>query len=98
MTMYQEASTNLSGKGFLIQISTPPSPLMYFTRSTREYSSITNWCRRIMDEGKLDERIRCLPSAYGVRHFKDGVTALSQLSGMERKHMAKILLGCLIGV
>src|SRR5271168_2199433 len=62
------------------------------------FKHLTNWCRRIMDQGELDEHIRCLPSAYGVRHFKNGVTALSQLSGMERKHMAKILLGCLIGV
>ena len=62
------------------------------------FKHLTSWCRRIMDEGALDQRIRCLPPAYGVRHFKNGISALSQLSGMERKHMAKILLGCLVGV
>ncbi|KAJ8087478.1 hypothetical protein PM082_006309 [Marasmius tenuissimus] len=33
----------------------------------------------------------------GTRHFKKGWSALSQISGTERKHMAKILLACLIG-
>ena len=46
---------------------------------------------------QLDQRIRCLPPAYGVRHFKNGISALSQISGGERKNMAKILLGCLVG-
>jgi hypothetical protein len=62
------------------------------------FKHITAWCSRMMGVKVLDERIRCLPPAYGVRHFKNGVSALSQISGTERKHMAKILLGCLIGV
>lgn len=48
-------------------------------------------------EEELDRRLRCLPPSYGVRHFKNGISALSQISGPERKNMAKILLGCLIG-
>ncbi|KAF8220401.1 hypothetical protein L208DRAFT_1164477, partial [Tricholoma matsutake] len=39
-----------------------------------------------------------LPPANGVWHFKNGISALSQISGTECKNMAKILLGCLIGV
>ncbi|EPS94098.1 hypothetical protein FOMPIDRAFT_1134931 [Fomitopsis schrenkii] len=50
-----------------------------------------------MDEKELDQRIRCLPPAYGTRHFKNGISALSQVSGSERKDMARILLGCLVG-
>ncbi|KAJ3719986.1 hypothetical protein C8R42DRAFT_554976, partial [Lentinula raphanica] len=46
---------------------------------------------------ELDRRIRTLPPSYGVRHFKNGVSALSQISGSERKNMGKILLGCLVG-
>ncbi|KAJ8091270.1 hypothetical protein PM082_024539 [Marasmius tenuissimus] len=34
----------------------------------------------------------------GTRHFKKGWSALSQISGTERKHMATILLPCLIGL
>lgn len=58
---------------------------------------LVSWCQRIMTPQELDHRIRTLPPAYGVRHFKNGISALSQISGSERKHMAKILLGCLIG-
>ncbi|EPT04074.1 hypothetical protein FOMPIDRAFT_1114975 [Fomitopsis schrenkii] len=50
-----------------------------------------------MDEKELDHRIRCLPPAYGTRHFKNGISALSQISGSERKDMARVLLGCLVG-
>ncbi|KAI0725020.1 hypothetical protein C8Q72DRAFT_786306 [Fomitopsis betulina] len=50
-----------------------------------------------MDEKELDQRIRCLPPVYGTRHLKNGISALSQVSGSERKDMARILLGCLVG-
>ncbi|KAJ3730728.1 hypothetical protein C8R42DRAFT_550016, partial [Lentinula raphanica] len=46
---------------------------------------------------ELDRRIRTLPPSYGMRHFKNGISALSQISGSERKNMGKILLGCLVG-
>ena len=50
-----------------------------------------------MDEEELDSRIRTLPPAFGTRHFKNGISSLSQVSGSERKDMARILLGCLVG-
>jgi hypothetical protein len=56
---------------------------------------LIHWCMRTMTPEELDQRIRCLPPAYGLRHFKKGISVLSQISGTERKHMAKILLGCL---
>ncbi|KAJ7669005.1 hypothetical protein B0H17DRAFT_949575 [Mycena rosella] len=46
---------------------------------------------------ELDARIRSLPLAFGVRHFPKGISLLSQISGSERKAMACILLGCLVG-
>ncbi|KAE9390186.1 hypothetical protein BT96DRAFT_782832, partial [Gymnopus androsaceus JB14] len=58
---------------------------------------IITWCQQILTEKELDCRIHCLPPAYGVRHFKNGISALSQISGAERKNMGKILLGCLVG-
>jgi hypothetical protein len=58
---------------------------------------LIEWCQLTMSPKELDRRIRCLPPAYGIRHFKNGVSCLSQISGSERKDMAKILLGCLPG-
>ncbi|PPQ85108.1 hypothetical protein CVT26_005404 [Gymnopilus dilepis] len=55
------------------------------------------WCQRILSPAELDRRIRCLPIGFGLRRFKNGFSALSQISGPERKNMAKILLGCLVG-
>ncbi|KAH9912266.1 uncharacterized protein B0H18DRAFT_1127404 [Fomitopsis serialis] len=61
------------------------------------FKHVVEWCGEVMDEKELDARIRCLPPAYGTRHFKNGISALSQVSGSERKDMARILLGCLVG-
>uniref|UniRef100_D8Q251 Uncharacterized protein n=3 Tax=Schizophyllum commune (strain H4-8 / FGSC 9210) TaxID=578458 RepID=D8Q251_SCHCM len=56
------------------------------------------WCNACMSPDELDRRIRTLPPTFGVRHFSNGLSALSQISGSERKQMAKILLGCLVGI
>ncbi|KAJ7938112.1 hypothetical protein B0H13DRAFT_2226442 [Mycena leptocephala] len=44
------------------------------------------------DPDELDARIRVLPPAFGVRHFSKGISPLSQISGSERKAMARIYL------
>ncbi|PPR07623.1 hypothetical protein CVT24_004179 [Panaeolus cyanescens] len=46
---------------------------------------------------RIDRRIQVLPPTHGVRRFKNGFSNLSQISGTERKNMAKILLGCVVG-
>ncbi|KAJ8095447.1 hypothetical protein PM082_023217 [Marasmius tenuissimus] len=61
------------------------------------FKHLVKWCQEIMSEDELDCQVRCLPRAMGARHFRKGWSALSQISGTERKHMAKILLACLIG-
>ena len=76
--------TGHSGLVFPTLISTPPSHL-------------TNWCTTLLSKEEMDRRVRALPPSFGVRHFKNGITSLSQISGMERKNIAKILLGVLVG-
>ncbi|EPS99698.1 hypothetical protein FOMPIDRAFT_53043 [Fomitopsis schrenkii] len=61
------------------------------------FKHILEWCGDLMDEEELDWHIRTLPPAFGTRHFKNGISSLSQVSGSERKDMARILLGCLVG-
>ncbi|KAJ7831837.1 hypothetical protein B0H14DRAFT_3713091, partial [Mycena olivaceomarginata] len=61
------------------------------------FKHLIGWCQSLMTEAELDARIRSLPPAFGVRHFQKGISLLSQVSGMERKAMARILLDCLVG-
>ncbi|TFK46456.1 hypothetical protein OE88DRAFT_1638246 [Heliocybe sulcata] len=61
------------------------------------FKHIVEWCSSIMDEKELDCRMRCIPPGCGVRIFKNGISTLSQISGSERKNMAKVLLACLVG-
>ncbi len=60
-------------------------------------ANLIDWCQVLLTPKELDARVRALPPAFGVRHFKNGFSILSQISGPERKHMAHILLGCLVG-
>ncbi|KIY48748.1 hypothetical protein FISHEDRAFT_42720 [Fistulina hepatica ATCC 64428] len=50
-----------------------------------------------MSSKELDTRISKLPPCYGVRHFKNGISHLSQVSGPERKQIAHVLVACLVG-
>ncbi|THU83170.1 hypothetical protein K435DRAFT_690054 [Dendrothele bispora CBS 962.96] len=59
---------------------------------------LINWTQAVMTEANLDRRIRLLAPTFGVRPFKNGISALKQVSGTERKHIAKILLACLAPV
>ena len=61
------------------------------------FKHMVAWCQDLLGPDELDRRLRCLPPAYGIRHFKNGISALSQITGKERKDMARVLLGCLIG-
>ncbi|KAE9385017.1 hypothetical protein BT96DRAFT_841286 [Gymnopus androsaceus JB14] len=55
------------------------------------------WIQSLMTEDKFDFRLQSLPPAFGVRHFKGGISSLSQVTGPERKNLAKILIACLVG-
>ncbi|KAF9521848.1 hypothetical protein CPB83DRAFT_872139 [Crepidotus variabilis] len=65
---------------------------------TNIHDSLTPDVLHQLYQGVLDARICALPPAYGVCHFDNGFSVLSQISSPERKEMAKILLGCLVGV
>ena len=61
------------------------------------FKHLVSWCQDLLTPEELDNRLRCLPLAHGVRHFKNGISSLSQISGKERKEMACVLLACLVG-
>jgi Plavaka transposase len=60
------------------------------------FKHLVGWCQNILTPQELDRCLRALPPASGLRQFKNGIFSLSQISGTERKNMAKILLGCLV--
>lgn len=57
---------------------------------------LIDWCQRLLSDEEFDARIRRLPPGLGLRHFKNGISVLSQISGTERKNMGKILLACVV--
>jgi hypothetical protein len=47
------------------------------------FKHLVHWCQRILTPQELDQRIRALPPANGLRQFKNGICAMSQISGTE---------------
>lgn len=78
-----------------IHLSMTPDILHQLYHGIVKY--LTLWCTSLIDNRELDQRIRTLPPCFGVRHFHSGWSKLSQIAGKERKDMARILLGVLVG-
>ena len=85
-----------------IHLSITPDILHQLYQGIIKY--LIQWCTgfksrddKELDKKELDKRLKTLPPCFGVRHFKKGWSELSQVSGGERKDMAKVLLGCIVG-
>ena len=59
---------------------------------------LMKWCATIIGEKELDSRFKATNSYPGLRHFKKGISSVSQWTGTEHKEMEKVLLGIVIGV
>ncbi|QRV73901.1 plasma membrane ATPase 4 [Ceratobasidium sp. AG-Ba] len=53
---------------------------------------LTRWVTEILKKQVMDERHSTMPEYHGMRHFKNGITSVSQWTGRELKEMAKVLL------
>ncbi|KAI0055240.1 hypothetical protein BV25DRAFT_1873185 [Artomyces pyxidatus] len=78
-----------------IHMSMTPDVLHQLYQGVFKY--ILDWTSTAFNKDELDACVRTLPPAFGIRHFKNGVSGLSQVTGSERKDMARILLACLAG-
>ncbi|QRW03427.1 plasma membrane ATPase 4 [Ceratobasidium sp. AG-Ba] len=53
---------------------------------------LTKWITNLIGDQTIDERHATMPEYHGMRHFKNGITRVSQWTGRELKEMAKTLL------
>ena len=54
------------------------------------------WVSKLVGKTELDRRFASLSRSHGLRHFKNGISALSQWTGGEAKEIEKVLLGLLV--
>ncbi|KAJ3718865.1 hypothetical protein C8R42DRAFT_563156, partial [Lentinula raphanica] len=61
------------------------------------FKHLVAWVQKVVGQEELDNRIKKLPPAPGVRRFPKGLSNLAQVSGTEHKHISRILLASLSG-
>jgi hypothetical protein len=55
------------------------------------------WCSDIVSEHIIDDRFRAMSTHPELRHFKKGISSMSQWTGKEHKERQKVYLGVLTG-
>jgi hypothetical protein len=58
---------------------------------------ILKWVINLVGEEELDKRVKALQPEVGFRHFKDGISHLSQWSGREDRELQRILFAVVFG-
>jgi hypothetical protein len=56
------------------------------------------WCSEIVGETAIDDRFRAMSTHPELRHFKKGISSVSQWTGKEHKEMQKVYLGVIAGI
>ncbi|KAG6822679.1 hypothetical protein H0H92_012958 [Tricholoma furcatifolium] len=56
-----------------------------------------SWCSAIMGTDEMDARFKAMADHPGLRHFKKGISFVSQWTGREHKEMEKVMMGVLAG-
>ena len=60
---------------------------------------VVKWATKCLEDGdaEIDRRFRAMPRGTNLRHFKKGISLVSQWTGTEYKNMEKVFLGVLAG-
>lgn len=58
---------------------------------------LVKWCTTIIGVTEMDARFRDAPTLHNLRHFKSGISHVSQWTGHEHKEMEKIFVPLMAG-
>jgi hypothetical protein len=59
---------------------------------------LVKWCTSIASEKEVDARFQAMTDYQGLRHFKKGISSISQWTGKEHKEMERVIVCVLAGV
>lgn len=57
---------------------------------------LVSWISELVSPKELDDRFRAMPTHPNLRHFKNGISSVSQWTGREHKEMQKVLVAILV--
>jgi Plavaka transposase len=58
---------------------------------------LMKWCTSIASEDEVDARFKAMTDYHGLRHFKNGISSVSQWTGKEHKEMQRVIITVLAG-
>lgn len=61
------------------------------------HDHLVQWCVSIVGEKEIDARFQAMTQYPALRHFKKGISSVSQWTGTEHKEMQRVFVGLLAG-
>ncbi|PSR80800.1 hypothetical protein PHLCEN_2v6602 [Hermanssonia centrifuga] len=58
---------------------------------------LVSWCTKLIGDSEMDRRFMAITEVPGLRHFKKGISHVSQWTNSERKEMQKVFVALLSG-
>ena len=72
-----------------------PEPLHHFNKEF--YDHDLKWCIRKLGKAQIDFRFSILQPHIGLRHFKDGISQLKQVTGREHRNIQRHIIAVIAG-